>query len=103
MRIFRCPLCMNTADIMSDKDQYKFDYKYTLDELRDHVMVKHDEDDYVPYVMDDAEDPDLNYYQEKEKREMKCKLCDEEVEGMEAQIKHSKKHLEKGWIDDGFR
>jgi len=58
---YRCPLCIANSDPGDPRHDPAYDYKYSLEELDQHLDQKHKTSEMIDYILEDAQDVDLNY------------------------------------------
>lgn len=73
-RLYRCPVCLDSASIGTIL-KHKYDYIYPLELLRVHLKNMHTMDELTKNIMEDAEDPDNNYYKDFPENESEGKPC----------------------------
>ena len=56
----RCPLCVDNAMSVWPKEDPNYDIKYDMVSLKNHLRT-HKEDEFITFIVFEAEDPDNNY------------------------------------------
>ena len=60
-RTYRCPICVDAALLVYPKEDPNYNIKYDLVSLQNHVATHHIVD-LVKFIVQEAEDPDNNYF-----------------------------------------